>query len=165
MIMILNVTLAFVFCTIGLSDLASARLFTFEWTARMTPLNGSMGIEAARDQIYKMYNESTDYSVEHLSAMMETTLKLGHCKPVMLEGGLSWAPNEVSPTCNCLWNYHIEYIKEARPGGRPLPPPDQQREDVKERLYSASLAFRDKCFNSLRYTQVCVCASSFCECE
>ncbi len=54
--------------------------------------------------------------------------------------------------CNCLRNLHVEYVKAVRPNGVALTPPQLLAEN--QSIADLRAAVRDKCFKSVRPTQV-----------
>ena len=70
---------------------------------------------------------------------------------------LTHAPShvvQVSPTCNCVRNTHVEYVKAVTPNGIHLPESVMDNEQSKRNRLWISNRLKMECFQSLRHTQV-----------
>jgi hypothetical protein len=116
-----------------------------------------------------MYANTTDLSQQRMGKVMDFILASARCQPVMLGAedssssstSLRWTAEEVSPMCNCLRNYHVEYIKAVRPNGVPLTPQQLDTVEMRVNITAIRVAVQDKCFKSVRATQVGVASVFF----
>ena len=122
-------------------------MFSFGWSNRIIETPG-------RDAVATMYKDNKNTSNAKLEQILKDSLDLALCRPVTYNGGLQWQPEEVSPTCNCLRNMHVEYVKSVTPGGVQLPEEVMNTAQSKLNSLWISNRLKTECFQNLRHTQV-----------
>ena len=130
-----------------LTNLPHAKMFSFGWSNRIIETPGG-------DDIANMYEANKDTSAARLSEMLETSLRLSGCRPVVFNGGLQWHAEEVSPTCNCVRNSHVEYIGSVVVHGVRLNVTSMNTPDSIRFQKWISNRIKTQCFQNVRHTQV-----------
>lgn len=151
---IMNVALLFLAIISVTVNRSECKLFTYRWTARLTGLEDYSNMTAAAETIQEMYAENQDSSSDHLGMMMDQIFSLSRCEPAIFGGELQWDQAGASPTCNCLRNIHLEYVKAVRPNGIGMLPEHFNETDNRVRVDQSVAKIKERCFTSLRNTQV-----------
>lgn len=151
---LLNVALMWLLLASTIVNARDMRFFTFSWTRRLQSNDAWMNMSDAKEDITRMYHDNDDSSLVGLGRMMDTIFRNASCRPVLYDGGLDWMPHEVSPTCNCLRNIHVDYIKAVRPQGVGLSANQFRDPDTISKTKNTTNAMRARCFDSVRPTQV-----------
>jgi hypothetical protein len=152
--LIFNIALLNTFSFSLISSAADASLFSYGWTFRLGSKDPSANMQEARASITKMYSENRLSSKAALGDMLDNIYKVAQCRSAAYDGGLQWSPGEVSPTCNCLRNMHVEYIKSVTPMGVNLTSAEMANNDTAVKTSAVITAIQKKCFNAIRHTQV-----------
>lgn len=105
-------------------------------------------------EIVSMYKDNRNSTPEYLGSMLDDVFFKAGCMPVDYDGGLRWDPGDVSPSCTCLRNLHVEYFKAVRPNNMGLLPTEMGSDESKNKLLNFTLAVENKCFRLVRHTQV-----------
>jgi hypothetical protein len=129
-----------------------AELFSFGWTYRLSSRN--LNMQHVQEQIAAKYLNNTDSSKIALGMMTDEILDLAHCKDAIYSTGLSWQASDASPTCNCLRNLHVEYIKAITPNGVGLNVTQMKNNDTNNKTQAVVRAINMKCFKAVRMTQI-----------
>ena len=145
--LLLSMLLLYTVAIVAYTHQSDAHMFSFGWSNRIIDLKG-------RDDIYAMYRENRDVSDARMDEMLKKALDIALCKPVAFNGGLQWNYDEVSPTCNCIRNMHVEYVKSVTPNGVRLWENIMNRSDSVLNTKWISNRMRVECFQNLRHTQV-----------
>lgn len=151
---VLNAVLLWFLAITVLMNGADNKLFTFDWTRRLRSSDEAWNMTRARDDIMLAYKLNSNSSLFGLGTMMDEVLRNASCRPVYYDGGLSWSSREVSPTCGCLRNIHVEYIKAVRPNGTGLTVQNFKDNSTIEGVANITHAIHDRCFKFVRPTQV-----------
>lgn len=148
--LVLSTLLLFAVSIIVYSNLKDASLFSFGWSNRIININ------EPREFIASLYRENTDTSDARMDEMLRLSLEAAMCRQVAHNGGavLQWKQDEVSPTCNCLRNTHVEYVKSVQPYGVHLDVATMNRSDSVLNKLWISNRIRVECFQNIRHTQV-----------
>jgi hypothetical protein len=141
------------------ANLEDASLFTYGWTQRLDSRHPSSDMADAREAISKMYIDNKISSRQELGSMLLKIFEAANCKPVVYDASLVWSAADVSPTCNCLNNMHLEYIKSVNPNGVNLTAIEMANNDTKMKTEIVVQAIKKKCFDAIRHTQVASPAS------
>lgn len=152
--LVINLLLLFTLSVTVLTNLEDAGMFSFGWTYRLNTNDASVDMNAAREAIRTAYAANTDSSLDHLGSMLDDFYDLARCKPALYDGGLEWSAGEISPTCNCVRNMHVEYVKSVRPAGEGLNRTAMNSTDTRDKVQKVTRALDLKCFTAVRHTQV-----------
>lgn len=129
-----------------------AELFSFGWTYRLS--SRDLNMQHVQEQIAAKYLNNTNSSKVALGMMTDEILDMAHCKNAIYSSGLSWLAQDTSPTCNCLRNMHVEYIKAITPNGVGLNVTQMKNNDTNVKTQAVVRAINMKCFKAVRMTQV-----------
>jgi hypothetical protein len=151
---IFNVALINVLAISVAVNLQDTKLFTYGLTYRLNSRDPLQDMASARDTISNMYLDNKFSDKVKLGLMLDNIHKVAQCNTVEFDGGLRWNAGDVSPTCNCLTNMHIEYIKSVNPLGIGLNEAEMLNADTKNKTEAVVKAVQKKCFNAIRHTQV-----------
>lgn len=147
--MILSILLLYALAITVYSNLSLAKMFSFGWSNRVV---GNPG----RDAVAALYRDNTDTNSTKLDAMLRSAMQAANCRPVLFSGGIQWEESQVSPTCNCIRNTHVEYVKAVTPYGVSLPESVMDSEQSRRNRLWISNRLKIECFQNLRHTQVLV---------
>lgn len=136
---------------LGIGD--GLKLMTLRWTWRLPGTDFYDTLDLSYAEVHKSYTENTLTTKEGLSSVMIANFKAAGCLASHFDGGIEWSPGSVSPTCHCLRNFHLEYIKAVTPRGVPLNPTEMQTQDTKDRVAEMLKLIKSKCFTAIRHTQ------------
>lgn len=152
--LIFNIALLNLFTITVVTNTEDASLFSFGWTFRLTSKDPYADMSAAKGVITDMYVNNRISNPQMLGAMLDDIFAIAKCKPAVYDGGLEWNAEEASPTCNCLRNMHVEYIKSVNPNGKNLTTPEMGNDDTKVKTAAVVKVIERKCFEAIRHSQV-----------
>lgn len=152
--LLFNLALLNTFSLSTVTNVGDAALFSYGWTFRLDSKHASADMSSAKGTILKMYEDNRISGRAELGTMLDTMFDLAKCKPAAYDGGLQWSAEEVSPTCNCIRNIHVEYVKSVNPNGVGLTPVEMGNDDTKAKTKAVMAAIDKKCFSAIRHTQV-----------
>jgi hypothetical protein len=149
------------------SNLGDMSLFTFGWTQRLNSMHPSNDMNKTKHVITQLYIANNVSTREQLWVMRQKILDPANCNPVMYDGALKWRAADVSPTCNCLENMHVEYVKSITPNSVRLTDSEMKNNDTKAKTEVLVQVIEKKCFEAIRHTQVrgkqaCIFPSCLC---
>lgn len=156
----LNFSLMYTLATSLYLNSGDGKEFKFFWTYRLPVNDQRANMTAAKDQIMNAYLSNRDTSLPRLAAMLEDAYDAARCHPTEYVSGtgFSWGREQVSPTCLCLRNMHVEYVKGCRvPDGRGnigLTPEQMGTPETIKNVTAVANAVRDRCFQHVRPTQI-----------
>lgn len=141
---------------ITILDAGDARkLMTFKWTSRLTdtPTYDQTRFKSAFKRIEEVYTNNFLSTKAALANVITENYKAAGCLAAHFDGGIEWGPGSVSPTCHCLRNFHIEYIKAVTPNGVPLTEAEMRSADTKTKVETMLRIIKQRCFVAIRHTQ------------
>lgn len=139
-IFITNILLLFVLGIVTSVHWGEVSLFSFPFTRRHTA--------HPYEHVTEAYRKNTQFGNTELLAMEKDIYEKARCFPVHYDGTLEFRASAVSPTCNCLRNFHLTYIHDMVPNGViPSTPPSQ---DKRNQIADDVGKF---CFKDVRPTQ------------
>lgn len=153
-VFLLNLAMLWFLSVSVIINAKDVKFFTFDWTRRLESTDGLRNMTQARENIALAYINNRKSDHFSLGEMMEEMYRNASCRPVRYDGGLSWMSHEVSPTCNCLRNLHVAYIKAVRPNNVGLDENDFKNPENVGNTTLIVTAMKEKCFDMVRPTQV-----------
>ncbi len=153
-VMIFSLLMAFTFCATvydASAYNAGLKFMTMKWTTRSSKVRGE-SLDTMFKGIETLYKTNKDTTPEGLTSVAEQAFKTAGCLVTTFDGQISWKASEVSPTCHCLRNWHLAYIKAVTPQGKRLL--TQEMTDSSDELTTMVQKMKRRCFDAIRGTQV-----------
>jgi hypothetical protein len=152
--LIFNIALLNTFSLSVVTNTKDAAMFSYGWTFRLGSKDKGSDMVSAMDTISNMYTGNRNSERPALGTMLDRIFEVAKCNPLSYDGGLQWRPEEISPTCNCLRNMHVEYVKSVNPAGLGLNITEMANTDTVTKTKVVVAAIKKKCFSAIRHTQV-----------
>lgn len=145
----MSLALSFTIMTTG----NGLKLLTLRWTWRLPGTDLYNSLEDSYKKVDDTYTANILTTKAGLAKVMTDNYNAAGCLASHFDGGIEWGPGSVSPTCHCLRNFHLEYMKAVTPNGRAMTEADMQTPDTKDRVKEMLTLIKAKCFSAIRHTQ------------
>jgi hypothetical protein len=133
------------------SSYEHARMFTYGWTWRVGR-DTEYGSMLDQGKIISAdFQSNNETSVQGLGALLDRSFAAARCVPVSYDSAVQWSDRQVSPSCNCIRNAHVDYARLLDPSSAAIMRADGL--DVGSEMQRIKDSLLERCFNRLRHTQ------------
>ncbi len=150
--LLLNIALLLAISISVASSYEHARMFTYGWTWRVGRDTGYWNMLDQGKIISTDLQSNNETSVQGLGALLDRSFAAARCFPVSYGTAVQWSDRQVSPSCNCIRNVHVDYARLMDPSSAAIMQADGL--DVGSELQRIKDSLLERCFNRLRHTQV-----------
>jgi hypothetical protein len=148
--LLLNIALTLAISIAVISDTENAKMFSYSWTWRVGRDKDYGSMAGAGLAVHEDYRNNNDTSPGAMGTLLDRSYSAARCMPVAYDGAIQWSERQVSPTCNCIRNLHVDYARIVNPSNLQ----NVTGLDVNETLLMIKASVFEKCFKRVRHTQV-----------